>query len=147
VRTNFWNWMLVIVGVVAVIGELLLGAITGFDLALIGTCMAAGGAVGLWFESTKIGLISTGVFAFIYLAFFRRWLRHKMTPKEVPSNADALIGRTGVVTVRIAPHEAGQIKLGDEIWRAELASAAGTALEPGQTVTVSSVEGVTLKVK
>jgi membrane protein implicated in regulation of membrane protease activity len=143
---NFWNWMLIILGVVAVIGELLLGAATGFDLALIGTCMALGGAIGLALESTKIGLISTGVFAFVYLAFFRRWLRHKLKPREVPSNVDALIGRSGVVTVRIAPHEAGQVKLGDEIWRAELAPGSDSVREPGQSVTVQSVDGVTLKV-
>jgi membrane protein implicated in regulation of membrane protease activity len=144
---NFWNWMLIIFGAVAIIGELLLGAATGFDLALVGTCMALGGAVGLYFSSTKIGLISTAVLACIYLAFFRRWLRHKLTPREQPSNVDAIIGKTGVVTVRIAPHEAGQVKLGDEIWRAELAAPADTALDAGQMVTVQSVEGVTLKVK
>ena len=144
---NSFNWMLVILGVVCVIAELVLGAITGFDLALIGLSMVAGGAVGLWFESTRVGLISTATLALIYFAFFRRWLRHKLTPKSQATNVDAVIGQTGVVTVRIAPHEPGQVKVGDEIWRAELAGADDAPREPGAKVTIESVDGVTLKVR
>lgn len=144
---NWVNWMLVILGVVSIIAELVLGAITGFDLALIGISMAAGGALGLAFESTKVGLFSAGALAFVYLAFFRRWLRSKLTVKERPSNVDAVVGRAGVVTVRIAPHEPGQVKVGDEIWRAELVQSTDQARNPGETVRVESVEGVTLKVR
>jgi len=144
---NWVNWLLVIGGVVCVIVELLLGAVTGFDLALLGGSMAVGGAVGLAFGSTKVGLFSAGALAFIYLAFFRRWLRTRLTVADHPSNVDAIVGRTGVVTVRISPHEAGHVKVGDEIWRAELADHSGAAREPGTQVTVESVEGVTLKVR
>ena len=144
---NTANWMLVIGGVVCIIAELLLGAVTGFDLALIGASLAVGGAVGLWFESTRVGLFSAGALALIYLAFFRRWLRHKLTPKSEPTNVDALMGKTGVVTVRLGAHQAGQVKVGDEIWRAELARADGQAKEPGETVTVEGIDGVTLKVR
>jgi membrane protein implicated in regulation of membrane protease activity len=60
---------------------------------------------------------------------------------------DAVVGRNGVVLVRIAPHVPGQIKVGDEVWRAELARESDAAREPGEKVTVDSVEGVTLKVR
>ncbi len=131
-----------------IIAELILGAITGFDLALIGLSLALGGGVGLWFGSTKAGLFSAAVLALIYLLFFRRLLRHKLTPKEQPTNVDAIMGRTAVVTVRIAPHTPGQVKVSDEIWRAELEKEEiETALEPGTKVTVAGIDGVTLKVR
>ena len=144
---NWVNWTLVIGGVVCIIAELLLGAVTGFDLALLGGSMVVGGAVGLAFGSTKVGLFATGALAFIYLAFFRRWLRQKLTVTSQPTNMDAVMGRTGVVTARIAPHTPGQIKVGDEIWRAELANEGAAAREPGEKVIVESVDGVTLKVR
>jgi len=144
---NWVNWLLVIVGIVCVIIELSLGAFTGFDMALVGGSLAIGGAVGLLTVSGKIGLLSAGILALLYLAIFRRWLKAKMTVKDHPSNVDAVIGRTGVVTKKIAPREAGLVKLGDEVWRAELASAQDAARDTGAEVKVESVEGVTLKVR
>ena len=141
------SWMLIIGGVVCVIAELALGAFTGFDLALIGGSLTLGGAIGLIAHSDKIGLLAAAVFALLYLAIFRRWLKSKLTVQDHASNADAVVGKTGVVTKRIAPHEAGMAKLGSEIWRAELANPEDTAREAGAVVTVQSVDGVTLKVR
>jgi membrane protein implicated in regulation of membrane protease activity len=138
---------LIIGGVVCVIAELALGAITGFDLALIGGSLSLGGAIGLIVHSDKIGLLAAAVLALLYVALFRRWLKAKMTVKDHASNADAVVGKTGVVTKRIAPREAGMVKLGDEVWRAELASVEDSAREAGAVVAVQSVEGVTLKVR
>lgn len=145
--SNWVNWLLVIGGVLCVAAEVWLGVATGFDLALVGASLAAGGALGLLFGSTKIGLFSAGALAFVYIAFFRRWLRGKLTHPEQRSNVAAVIGQTGIVKVRISPHLAGQVKVGAEVWRAELATADGKAREPGETVTVEAVEGVTLKVR
>jgi len=138
---------LIIGGVVCVIAELALGAITGFDLALIGGSLSLGGAIGLIAHSDKIGLLAAAVLALLYVALFRRWLKAKLTVKDHASNADAVVGKTGVVTKRIAPREAGMVKLGDEVWRAELASVEDSAREAGAVVAVQSVEGVTLKVR
>ena len=55
---NWLNWVLVIGGFVCVIIELALGALTGFDLALVGASLAAGGAVGILFGSANVGLLS-----------------------------------------------------------------------------------------
>jgi membrane protein implicated in regulation of membrane protease activity len=139
--------MLVIGGAVAVLAELALGVEAGFDLVLLGLSVAAGGALGLAFGSVAVGLFSAGALAFIYLAFLRRTVRLRLTVQEQPSNADALMSRTGVVVARVAPHSAGQVKVGDEIWRAELLPADNAAKEVGQTVTVEAVEGVTIKVR
>jgi membrane protein implicated in regulation of membrane protease activity len=144
---NWVNWSLIGLGIVLVIFEVLLGAATGFDLALIGVSLATGGGIGLAFASTKVGLFSGGALALLYLAFFRRMIRARLASGGKPSNVDAIMGRSGVVLERIAPNAAGQVKVGDEIWRARLESESGAALEPGQTVTVASVDGVTLKVR
>jgi len=138
--------MLVILGIICIIAELALGVMTGFDLALVGASLIAGGIVGLVFGSTNIGLLSTAILAFLYFALFRRWLKAKLHVKHQPSNVDAVIGRTGIVTKRIAPRDCGLVKIGSEEWRAELAQPGGAALEPGAEIKVLSVEGVTLKV-
>ena len=143
---NSVNWLLVILGIICVIAELALGVMTGFDLALVGASLIAGGIVGLVFGSTNVGLLSTAILAFLYFALFRRWLKAKLQVKHQPSNVDAVIGRTGVVTKRIAPRDCGLVKIGSEEWRAELARQDGATLEPGAEIKVLSVEGVTLKV-
>ncbi len=143
---DWLNWMLVIGGILCVIVELALGAVTGFDMALIGGSMTAGGAIGLLTGSTKIGLLAAAGLTVVYFAVLRRWLKKKLTVKDRPTNIDAVVGKTGLVTKRIAALEPGMVKLGDEIWRAELASADGAAREAGTTVKVEAVEGVTLKV-
>jgi membrane protein implicated in regulation of membrane protease activity len=143
---NWINWLLVIGGIVCVIVELALGAATGFDLALIGGSLTIGGAIGFFAGSEKIGLFAAGGLSLVYLALFRSWLRAKLTVRHRASNIDAIVGMQGVVTKRIALREAGLVKLGSEVWRAELATDDGPR-DAGATVKVESVEGVTLKVR
>jgi len=145
---NWVNWLLVIAGVLCVAAELALGALTGFDLALVGASLAAGGIVGLVAQSWQAGLISAAIFAVLYFALFRRWLKAKLYTKEQASNVDAIVGKTGVVTKRIGPaHDCGLVKVGSEEWRAELAQPQGAAREIGVNVQVVSVDGVTLRVQ
>src|SRR5215510_10978051 len=94
---NWVNWLLVIVGIICVIAEVALGAITGFDLALIGGCLAVGGGVGLLFSSAHIGLLTAGGLALVYFALFRGWIRSKLQSHHQASNVDAIVGKTGVV--------------------------------------------------
>jgi membrane protein implicated in regulation of membrane protease activity len=144
---NWVNWLLVIVGVLCVAAELALGVLTGFDLALVGASLAAGGVIGLITQSWQTGLISAAVFALLYFALFRRWLKAKLHVTEQASNVDAIVGKSGVVTKRIGQSDCGIVKVGSEEWRAELAQADGAAREIGSSVQIISVEGVTLKVK
>ncbi len=144
---NWVNWLLVITGILCVIAELALGAVTGFDLALVGASLAAGGAVGFLAHSDTVGMIAAGGLALVYFAIFRSWLKSKLAVHTRPTNVDAVVGKTGVVTKRIAPREPGMVKLGDEVWRAEFARVDEAPREAGATVTVESVEGVTLKVR
>ncbi len=144
---NWLNWLLVIGGIVCVIIELALGALTGFDLALVGGSLAVGGAIGLLFGSDKVGLFAGGILALMYFAVFRSWLKSKLQVRGQASNVDAVVGKTGVVTKRIAPREAGLVKIGSEEWRAELLGETDSARDIGTVITVNSVEGVTLKVR
>jgi membrane protein implicated in regulation of membrane protease activity len=141
------NWVLVIGGIVCVIVELALGAITGFDLGLVGGSATLGGAIGLFAGSEKVGLIAAAALALLYFAVFRSWLKSKLAVHEQPSNVDAVLGKSGVVTKRIAARDAGLVKVGAEEWRAELLDVEDAVREVGATVTVASVEGVTLKVR
>ncbi len=144
---NWVNWLLVIAGIICVIIELALGALTGFDLALVGASLAAGGGIGLLTGSVNIGMLSAAGAALLYFALFRNWLKSKLTVRDQASNVDAVLGKTGVVTKRIAPRDTGLVKVGAEEWRAELAPGDEAAREVGASITVSSVEGVTLKVR
>ena len=86
---NSVSWLLVILGVICVIAELALGVMTGFDLALIGASLIAGGIVGLVFGSSNIGLLSTAILALLYFALFRNWLKSKQgtsRPTWMPSS-------------------------------------------------------------
>lgn len=144
---NWVNWLLVIGGIVCVTIELALGAATGFDLALIGGSLTIGGAVGFAAGSERVGLFAAGGLSLVYLALLRNWLRAKLTVQHRSSNVDAVVGREGVVTKRISPREAGLVKLGSEVWRAELTATDEAPRDPGATVRVEAVEGVTLKVR
>jgi len=145
--SNGVNWLLVIGGIICVIAELALGAVTGFDLALVGASLVVGGAIGLLAGSASIGMLAAAALALIYFAVFRRWLKGKLTVRDQASNVDAIMGKSGVVTKRIAPRDAGLVKVGAEEWRAELTPGDEAAREVGATITVTSVEGVTLKVR
>ena len=120
---------------------------TGLDLALIGGSMTIGGVIGLLTASEKIGLLAAGGLALVYLAVLRRWLKATLTVKNHASNVDAIVGQIGVVTKRIAPHEPGMVNVGAVVWRAELLGADDAARDPGVTVKVEAVDGVTLKVR
>ena len=145
--TNSVNWILIITGALAILAEVVLGVVTGFDLAIMGLALMAGGGLGLAFGSAKVGLFAAGAFAFVYLAFFRRTVKSRLTGPNRPTNIDVVLGKTGLVTERIAPHAPGIVRVGDELWRAALADENAAAKEPGATVVVDSVEGVTLKVR
>lgn len=63
--------------------------------------------------------------------------------RPTPTNADTVIGESAVVTERICNMEnKGLVKVRGQIWSAK--SADGADLEPGDIVSVISIEGVKL---
>jgi len=141
------NALLIIAGALMVLIEVALGGFAGFDLVLIGSSLILGGAVGLAFGSTPVGFAVAGVLALLYIAVGRGWMRARLHTRRTASNVDALVGRSALVTVRVAEHQAGQVKVGDEVWRAAPAQGVPGPFDPGSTVTVDSVDGVTLLVR
>ena len=144
---NWPSWSLVALGGLMILAEVLLGAATGFDFALVGLSLAVGGGLGLYFDSALVALFSAGALSFLYLALFRSRIRSKLITPGIPSNVDAILGSRAIVTVQIAPDSAGQVRIGHEIWRAVLSPAVRETREPGAAVTVESVDGVTLIVR
>jgi membrane protein implicated in regulation of membrane protease activity len=93
-------------------------------------------------------MIVAGALCALYIVIGRRWVRARLRPPaHVASNVDAVLGRQGVVVQRVGPHEAGQVRVGDEVWRAEVDPGSGAAFEPGTVVVVAGVSGVTLQVR
>ncbi|TMQ73409.1 MAG: hypothetical protein E6K81_04630, partial [Candidatus Eisenbacteria bacterium] len=99
-----WSWGLVIAGALLILVEVAFGGFAGFDLVLIGSAFVVGGGVGLWTQRPAVGLIVAAVLCLFYIAAGRRWVRARLRPKSVPSNADALLGERALVTVRVAEH-------------------------------------------
>jgi membrane protein implicated in regulation of membrane protease activity len=142
-----WNWVLLLVGALMILVEVLLGGFAGFDLVLIGSTFVAGGIVGLAIGSPVAGFVTASVLCVAYITLGRRFVRDRTRTHKVASNVDALVGQHGRVTLRIAEHEPGQVRVKDETWRAVPASGTTGPFEPGSVVTVAGVEGVTLQVR
>jgi len=141
-----WNWVMLLAGALLILVEVALGGFAGFDLVLIGSAILLGGAVGLIAGSPAAGFGIAAAASLVYVAVGRRWVRARIRGRHVPSNVDALVGAEGMVTVRVAEHAPGQVRVNDEIWRAIPAPGAGS-FEPGVVVTVAGVDGVTLQVR
>ena len=63
--------------------------------------------------------------------------------KTVPTNADMVIGKTGIVTEKIDNiAETGLVKAGGSVWTAR--SGDNTVIETGERVTVLEIKGVKL---
>ena len=142
-----WNSVLIVAGAVLILLEVALGGFAGFDLVLIGSSIVLGGALGLLFGSTVVGVLVASGLCVLYVAIGRRWVRRRMQRRMISSNVDALIGERALVMLRVAEHEPGQVKVRDEVWRAVPAPGVGGPFEPGAVVTVQSVDGVTLQVR
>jgi membrane protein implicated in regulation of membrane protease activity len=145
--SNGWNWALLVTGAVLVLVEVAFGGFAGFDLVLIGSAFVLGGTVGLMTHNPALGFVVASGLCLGYIALGRRWVRARLKSRTVPSNADALLGQRGLVTVRVAEHSPGQVKVRDEVWRAVPAPGVGGPFEEGSVVTVEGVDGVTLSVR
>ena len=139
-----WAWLIFIaVGLVMILLELIIGIETGLDLVFIGTAFILGGLITLAMNSWVWTAIVTGVICVIYVAAGRRYIHKRMAVSAEKTNIDTIIGKRGVVQQDISRNSEGLVKIGYEEWRAR----AEEDIKEGEEITVTSISGVTLKVK
>ena len=136
------NYLLVLMGVVAITLEVLLGAPTGFDLLILGIIFLIGGGVGILTTNFIYALALIVILVFLYIFIGRKLVKEKLNVTTRKTNIDNLIGQKAEVIKEITPGKPGQIKVEGEIWRAE----ADQSFKVGSMVSIQSVSGVTLKV-
>lgn len=137
------NYILIILGVVAIIIEVMVGVATGFDLLLIGLIFILSGGLGILTGSFQYALIGVAVLSILYVFVGRRLIKSKLSVATTKTNTEQLVGSTGIVTKKILADKPGQIKVDGEIWRAR----AKETISEGVEVLIESVSGVTLAVK
>ena len=102
-------------------------------LAAMVVSMAGG---ELWLQIVVFVVISAGL-----LLALRPLTKKYFTPKLVKTNVDAMIGKIGIVTVRIDNIAAtGTVKIGAMEWTAR--STDGSCIEAGTQICVDRIEGV-----
>src|SRR3989338_2353842 len=136
------SWLLIFLGLMAVLLELLLGVSTGFDLVLIGISLILGGSAGRFLGNWPGGLLIFALLSLLYILVCRKLIKNRLTVVTHHTNVDRLLERNGLVTKNIRPGNPGLVKIDSEVWRAESEE---EILENAQ-IKVISVEGVTLKV-
>ena len=105
-----------------------LGSLAALLLSLLGASVGLQAAVFL-------------IVSAISLTALRPLVRKYINPKLTKTNADAVVGTTGLVTVAIDNVSAvGQVKLGAMYWSAR--SVSGEPIPQGALVRVAKIEGV-----
>jgi len=140
---NTWFWLIFVgVGLLLVMLELLLGLDTGLDLAFIGSTFVLGGLVTWPFHIWGITVIVTSVICVAYVVIGRRYVHKWTLVKTEKTNIDAIIGKTGLVTQRVARNRDGRARVGNERWKIR----AEEEIEVGDEIVVTGVKGITLLV-
>ena len=109
--------------------------------ALVGAVMAAV-SLPLWSQ-----IIAFAVISVVLLILTRPWALKYVNSRTIKTNADSLIGQTGLVTQDIDNLNAkGQVKVRGQIWTARSISD-DLKLHEGQKVSIESISGVKVIVK
>ncbi|QQS44402.1 NfeD family protein [Candidatus Roizmanbacteria bacterium] len=135
--------VLIILGIAAIIIEIIIGAATGFELLVLGVVFILGGIVGMLTDSMPFALTTVVLLTLAYIFFARRLIQQSLHITTKKTNVESIIGKTARVVGDITPDEPGQVKIDGEVWRAE----ADSEFSKGDTVTIRSVSGVTVKVE
>jgi len=78
------NWILIVVGAILVLLEVLLGALSGFDLLLLGIGILLGGLGGVVSGSPIAGLGIAAALSLFYVIFGRRRIHRKRPVARFP---------------------------------------------------------------
>lgn len=134
--------ILIILGMVAVIIEIIIGAVTGFELLVLGIVFIIGGIVGMFTQSMPLAIATIVVLTLAYIFFARRLIQQSLHITTQKTNIESIISKTARVVVDITPDDPGQVKIEGEVWRAE----SDEKCAIGDNVIIKTVSGVTVKV-
>jgi len=135
--------ILIMLGILAIIVEIILGAVTGFELLIIGIVFVIGGVVGMLTGSMMFAIVAIIILTLGYIFFARKMIKQVLHITTTKTNTDSIIGEVANVVADIKISAPGQVKIEGEIWRAESTK----DISKGKKVKIISVSGVTLKVE
>lgn len=113
----------------------------------VGALVSAGVAwFGASFTWQLVAFSATGI---VLMVLTRPFLKKSLESETVPTNVDRMVGRGGIVTIRIDNDaNTGQIRVGTEYWTARLVEELATStVSVDSRVTIESIEGVTARVR
>ncbi|MEV0292245.1 NfeD family protein [Nocardia sp. NPDC050710] len=129
-----------VAGILLAAAEMLTG-----DLTLLMLGVAALGTAGVSAvadTSLVADAVVFGIISAVLILGVRPVLRRRFgTPPPIPTNVDALPGKSALVLDQVAAHS-GTVKLGGEVWTARPMNPDET-YEPGTTVYVMRIDGAT----
>ena len=140
---NLWQlWALVCI--VCLILELTSGDffIMCFSLGAIAAAIVAG--CGLSFHVQVIVWVACSALCLLFVRPFALKYLHR-NDQSHPSNADALMGREGIVTDAIEQHGHGRVKIDGDSWKAVASNHEAT--EAGSRVKVVGRESIIISVE
>ncbi|MFC2015181.1 NfeD family protein [Chloroflexota bacterium] len=141
---DLWIWLgFIIIGLLLILLELIVGVETGFDLVIIGSAFILGGLAAWPSHSWVLALIVTSLLCVIYVVLGRRYVHRWTEVKKVKTNIDAIIGREGIILKNIKKNFDGQVRVGNERWRAR----AEEDIQEGDEIVVTGISGSTLIVE
>ena len=124
--------------IVFLIGEGATAAVTTiwFAAGALAAMIASFLGAQVWLQCVIFGVVSV-----VLLLALRPFIKKYITPKQTPTNIDAVIGKEGLVTQRIDNIAGtGKVKLGGMEWSAR--STSSEPVEEGTLIKVDRIEGV-----
>lgn len=141
----YWVWPLVwlAIAIAAAVMEGVTVQLVSIWFALSAAVTAVAALLFRMDFSTQLLLFS--LLGLVLLLATRPFVRRKMQVTMEHTNADMVVGKTGVVTKTVGDSlEAGRIQVTGMDWSAKTPD--GAVLQPGARVTVLAIEGATLVV-
>lgn len=137
-----WHYW-AIAALLLVVGEILTSGFALICLAIGAVAGAIAAATGAILEYQLVWFIAGTIISFLAV---RPLLKRIAKVDEIATNADALIGRVGVVSEEINPAaNTGRVAIDGDDWKAE--SQKDEVIEKGTRVVVVSRESIILTVK
>lgn len=128
---------------IAIILAIVEAATMGLTTIWFAAGALAGAFTSMFTNSLIIQVVVFIAVSVVLLVFTRPILNKHFTKKTIKTNADALVGMTGVVMEDIEPLRPGQVKVNGQMWTAV---AGDETIYKGQEILVKEISSVKLVV-